>query len=113
MGPGVQGGPCGGCGSGPQGLPPATSGVTLGLPAREEVSCTASVTSGHEAGPGPGGWCDRLHLWFLSAASPLLGPPLRAEDVSSDDSDEIVIAPSLPEKKPAPHPRSLSARLTW
>ncbi|ELK09198.1 IQ domain-containing protein E [Pteropus alecto] len=47
------------------------------------------------------------------AASPLSEPPLRAEDVSSDDSDEIVIAPSLPEKKPAPHPRSLSARLTW
>lgn len=28
--------------------------------------------------------------------------PPRAEDVNSDDSDEIVIAPSLPVKKNAP-----------
>nr|KAF6447138.1 IQ motif containing E [Rousettus aegyptiacus] len=45
--------------------------------------------------------------------SPPSEPPLRAEDVNSDDSDEIVIAPSLPEKKRTPHPGSRSVHLTW
>lgn len=45
-------------------------------------------------------------LWPCPAESPPSGlqpvVPPHAEDVNSDDSDEVVIAPSLPVKKNAP-----------
>lgn len=81
--------------------------VTLGSPASKEVKCKVSVTGALRRAPAPSsGVTDPL--WFLSAESsptglqPMAPPP--PDDVHSDDSDEIVMAPSLPTRKSAPPP---------
>lgn len=45
---------------------------------------------------------------FLPAESPPAPAPAPWEDVDSDDSDEVVMAPALPAKRSAPLPPALA-----
>lgn len=86
-------------------LPAASGSEDSEVSSGDMVEGPAPEGEDSEAWRGPGA---PAALWPCPAESPPLGlqpvVPPHTEDVSSDDSDEIVIAPSLAVKKSAPPP---------